>query len=138
MFPRTSRYIAVASGSDTGLTYDEAQLECEKIGSGLAIVKNQSDHDSLINTINTSGILQNMLILAWPYQSLYTRVWISGKKTNGQWRWYTGEAIPNPWFWAQGENDYVGTACARVSIDLSPFLFRDSACVDRMIKLLCE
>jgi len=138
MFPRTSRYIAVASGSDTGLTYDEAQLECEKIGSGLAIVRNQSDHDSLINTINTSGLLQNMLIPKWPYESLYTRVWISGKKTTGPWQWYTGETIPNPWFWAPGENDYVGTACARVVIELNPFLLRDSDCGDIMIKLLCE
>jgi len=138
MFPRTSRYIAVASGSDTGLTYDEAQLECEKIGSGLAIVRNQSDHDSLIKSINTSGLLQNMPPSEDPY--LYKRVWISGKKTNGQWRWYTGELIPTPWFWAPGENDQSGTACARVTIDMYPVEFRDASCTiyEIFIKLLCE
>jgi len=132
MFPRTSRYIAVASGSDTGLTYDEAQLECEKIGSGLAIVRNQSDHDSLINIINTSGLLQNMLV----YTNL--RVWIGGKKTTGPWQWYTGELIPDTWLWAPGENDHVGTACARVTIDMNPFLIRDNICEDMFLKMICK
>jgi len=138
MFPRTSRYIAVASGSNTGLVYSEAQFECEKIGSGLAIVRNQSDHDSLINIINTSGFLQNMPPSDVLF--LYTRVWISGKKTNGQWRWYTGEPIPNPWFWAPGENDEIGTACARVAIDMYPIEFRDASCTTNgdFIKMLCE
>jgi len=136
VFPRTSRCIAVARGSNTGLNYNEAQLECERIGSGLAIVRNQSDHDSLINIINTSGLLQNVPPSDEPY--MYTRVWISGKKTNGQWRWYTGEPIPNQWFWAPGENDEVGTACARVVINVNTFPVRDITCPDKFIKMICE
>jgi len=131
------RYIAVEkSAVSSGYTYDEAQTECEKIGSGLAIVRNQSDHDSLINTINTSGLLQNMPTLDYPF--LYTRVWISGMKTTDQWQWYTGEPIPEAWFWAPGENDRVGTACARVAIYVNPFEIRDSVCDDAYIKMICE
>jgi len=119
-----------------GFNYNEAQLECEKIGSGLAVVQNQSDHNSLINTVYTSGILLNIPPSSNAY--LYTRVWIGGKKTDGQWRWYTGEPIPSTWFWAPGENDNVGTACARVVIDVNPFEIRDNSCLGDFITLLCE
>ena len=129
------RYIAVEKGTQSldrfCFTYDEGQVECEKIGSGLAIVRNQSDYDSLINTINTSDMLLHMLYV-------YTRAWISGMKTTDQWQWYTGEPIPEAWFWAPGENNHVGTACARVIIDVNPFEIRDSWCDSDIQKIICE
>ena len=66
------------------------------------------------------------------------RVWISGMKATEQWQWYTGEPIPEAWFWAPGENDQIGTACARVVIDVNPFEFRDSWCDDDHANLICE
>ena len=66
------------------------------------------------------------------------RVWISGMKSTEQWQWYTGEPIPGHWFWAPGENDQIGTACARVVIDVNPFEFRDSWCDDDHANLICE
>ena len=128
--PRVRRYVGMFSKNV--LTYDKAQQECEKIGSGLAIVRNQSDYDSLINTINTSDMLLD--IPSGDY--VYERAWISGKKTTDQ--WYTGEPIPEAWFWAPGENDQVGTACARVMIDVNPFEIRDSSCDSNIIKMICE
>ena len=116
------------------LTYDKAQQECEKIESGLAIVRNQSDYDSFINTISTSDMLLD--IPSGDY--VYERAWISGKKTTDQWQWYTGEPIPEAWFWAPGENDRVGTACARVMIDVNPFEVRDSSCDSNINKMICE
>ena len=134
------RYIAVEKGTQSldrfGFTYDEAQVECEKIGSGLAIVRNQSDYDILINTINMSGMVLHMPTSDSYY--LYTRAWISGMKSTGEWQWYTGEPIPEAWFWAPGENDQVGTACARVIIDVNPFEIRDRWCDDAYMKIICE
>ena len=116
------------------LTYDKAQVECEKIGSGLAIVRNQSDYDSLINTINTSDML--LYIPSGDY--VYTRAWISGMKTTGEWQWYTGEPIPEAWFWAPGKHNRVGTACARVIIDVNPFEIHASQCYSNINKMICE
>jgi len=59
-------------------------------------------------------------------------------KTTGEWQWYTGEPIPEAWFWAPGENDEVGTACARVVIDVNPFEIRDATCGYVYGKLACE
>jgi len=76
----------VENGSVTqSFNYDQGQAECEKIGTGLAIIRNQSDYNALMSTINKSGILLSKKV---------TVIWISGRKSLGSWKWYTGEVIP--------------------------------------------
>jgi len=80
------------------VTYDEAQQECTKVGSGLAIVRNQSDLDLVRALTTTSRIdLQTQTLH-------YAFVWISGRKDDDVWQWYTGEEIPLEWpFWGTNE-----------------------------------
>ena len=136
IFPRVNRYIAVESGSVTdSFNYDQAQTECEKIGSGLAIMRNQSDYNALISTVNKSGILLNA------YSGVVERdgkVWISGRKSSGSWKWYTREIIPTPWFWTPGQPDATFDACARLRTVTSPFEINDSFCTSYFHKLACE
>ena len=136
IFPRVNRYIAVESGSVTdSYTYDQAQTECEKIGSGLAIMRNQSDYNALISTVDRSGILLNAFSGDVETDG---KVWISGRKSSGSWKWYTGEVIPTPWFWTPGQPDATFDACARLRTVTSPYEINDEMCDTYYYKLACE
>ena len=117
-------------------TYGQGQAECEKIGTGLAIIRNQSDYNALMSTVLKSGIL---LDKRQNNNEIDDKIWISGRKSSGSWKWYTGEVIPTPWFWLPGEPNYGG--CARLRTVTSPFEVKDHDCVEPVsffYKLACE
>jgi len=133
VFPKVSRYIAVRVGNLELISYDQAQLVCENVGSGLATIRNQSDFDALYGVANKSGhrLFQEPVDRAF---------WISGQKTTGTWRWYTGEVIPSPWFWYPVQPDPLrDPACARVNVQTATFkiLYWDCTGPDFKI-LMCE
>jgi len=138
IFPRVNRYIAVERGSvNQSFNYDQGQAECVKIGTGLAIIRNQTDYNALMSTINKSGILLNR-----PSKTENDlKIWVSGRKLSKLWTWYTGEVIPTPWFW---NPEHPGTAlygCARLIAVTSPFGINDYACDHPghyYYKLACE
>jgi len=129
----------VERGSVTqSFNYYQAQAECEKIGSGLAIIRNQSDYNALMSTVNRSGILLN----AYSGDTeIDGKVWISGRNSSGSWKWYTGEAIPTPWFWTPGQPNDPYDSCARLRTVTSPFEINDNTCDHPnhyYYKLACE
>ena len=118
--------------------YDQGQTECEKIGTGLAIIRNESDYNALVSTINRSGILLSRP--KWNENDF--KIWVSGRKSSGTWTWYTGEVIPTPWLWSS-ESPRVGASegCARLIAVTSPFAINDYVCDHPghyYYKLACE
>ena len=118
--------------------YDQGQVECEKFGTGLAIIRNQSDYNALMSTINKSGILLNK---PTQIEVIDNKIWISGRRSAGLWEWYTGEVIPTPWFWSPGQPDDTFDGCARIYTGVSPFQINDNECGapgHLYFKLACE
>ena len=120
------------SGSDTlKYNYDQAIAECQKIGSGLATIKNASDYDAFITIIQNSGLLLP------EFPSLLERIWISGKKEDGIWRWHDGEAIPEPWYWHTNQPGFDG-GCARVNTENNGIRIKNFECSPLFYQMLCE
>jgi len=132
VFPKVSRYIAVRVGNLELISYDQAQLVCENVGSGLATIRNQSDFDALYDIANKSG----HRLFQEPDDRAF---WISGQRTTGTWRWYTAEVIPSPWFWYTGQPDHPSDpACARVNVETAILRIIDYICHLGYKILMCE
>jgi len=129
--PRTLRYIAVQGGlANQTFNYDEARLECAKIGTDLAIIRNDTDFNILMNTVQRSG----MFIPDFGAQK--ERMWISGRRTDEVWRWHTGEEIPDPWLWDTGFP--TDNNCARINTEKDEIYIRSFLCSTNFYQMLCE
>jgi len=138
VFPKSGRYIAMGS-VNKNVTYGEAQQECTKVGSGLAIVRNQSDLDLVRALTTTSRIHLLTKDLRFAF------VWISGRGVDGVWQWYTGEEMPKEWpLWGSNEpstDNLIGDSCIRMKSDIrmNGFLqIRAGSCGHLSNSFLCE
>ena len=131
--PKDYRYIAFTTGASLR-DYDAAQEECEGVGSGLAIIRNQSDWDALQTTVKQSRIT----VMLEDFH--FSKMWISGRKRSSNWRWYTDEIFGEDWpFWAQNQPNVDGEACARIRTSPDSWMsVADAACAAMTNSFICE